>query len=150
MFVHNPIIKHIGMFDYLKTLLPLYKKPIIPISNFNVKLADNNFIKRNGYNPNIKMYLIYDNKINNNDKYIGIIGLGKHNGNLSIGPVYLNESYRGYKIGKQMVDIVIDDAKKMKANELHLESIINHPFWMKVPNIKCEEKTTYAKCYFKI
>jgi GNAT superfamily N-acetyltransferase len=124
------IIKHIGIARYFKITYLNQKKGVISLDNFNVKEANEKHKDMFYHYGKDKIYLIYDDKINNIDKHIGYITLVPNTG--QIGLFFLDEDYRGYTIGKQLLDNIVVESKKNGNDTIFAVTKQDHPFWKNI------------------
>jgi hypothetical protein len=126
------IIKHIGITRYLKINYLNQNKGVISLNNFNVTEADEKHKDTFHQFGKDKIYLLYDNKINNNNQFIGYVTLVPNTG--QIGLIYLDSNFRGYTIGKQLLDKVVTESKNNGNDTVYAVTTLEHKFWKNLTN----------------
>jgi hypothetical protein len=114
--LRNPIKRFISAY-YWRKYLVYYKK-----------IQKHCFPGKKDY----KFLLLYDPKLDNK-KEIGYITIELKRP--QIGLMWLNEPWRGYGLGKQMLDVAMDEIKKNNkdfSKKVHIFSSKNHPFFSKL------------------
>jgi GNAT superfamily N-acetyltransferase len=126
--------RHLSLVTIIKTSLLRFPKPKVNINKFILKDAGpehkDRFIIYG--RKNNKILLLYDPKLDTKQE-IGYITIELERP--EIGLIWLDKPWRGYGIGKQLLDIGIDEIKKNDKNlnnEVHIFSTRKHPFFYKL------------------